>query len=187
MARRQSRRPGPVEARRARADRVKRFAGAVFAPADLAETPRRRRRGRLPTGRAVPVVAALLLASLALACSGSPTEPSEAHGPEGMGGESGESGTRYAVGDEARELRGGVELIMRFDQGTERFTGTTRNTTSQTVRDVRVEIHLSNGVELGPTPRVDLSAGETRPVELDARGQAFDWWTLHVEVGSGSS
>ena len=88
-------------------------------------------------------------------------------------------------GDEARELRGGVELVMRFEQGAERFSGTVRNTTNQTVRDVRVEIHLSNGVELGPTPRVDLGAGETGPVELDARGQAFDWWTVHVDAGVG--
>ena len=63
-----------------------------------------------------------------------------------------------------------------------RFSGTVRNTTSQTVRDVRVEIHLSTGVELGPTPRVNLGGGETRPVELDARDQAFDWWTVHVEL-----
>ena len=115
------------------------------------------------------------------------TEPTETHGPEGTGGESGESGTRYGPADEARELRGGVELVMRFEQGTERFAGTVRNTTSQTVRDVRVEIHLSNGVELGPTPRVDLGGGETRPVELDAGSQAFDWWTVHVELGSGAS
>ena len=129
----------------------------------------------------------LLAASLAPACSGSPAEPSETHGPEGTGGEAGESGTRYAPGDEARELRGGVELVMRFEQPAESFTGTVRNTTSQTVRDVRVEIHLSNGVELGPTPRVGLDGDETRPVELDARGQTFDWWTVHVELGSGAS
>ena len=113
-------------------------------------------------------VAGLILfaASVAPACSGRPTEPSETHGPEGTGGEAGESGTRYGPGDEARELRGGVELVMRFEQAAERFTGTVRNTTSQTVR---------------------LGAGETRPVELDARGQAFDWWTVHVELGSGAS
>ena len=50
---------------------------------------------------------------------------------------------------------------MRFEQGAERFSGTVRNTTSQIVRDVRVEIHLSNGVELGPTPRVNPGGGET--------------------------
>ena len=129
----------------------------------------------------------LLAAFLAPACSGSPTEPTETHGPEGTGGDEGESGTRYGPGDEARELRGGVELVMRFEQGAERFSGTVRNTTNQTVGNVRVEIHLANGVELGPTPRVDLAGGETRPVELDARGQAFDWWTVHVELGSGGS
>jgi len=78
-------------------------------------------------------------------------------------------------GDEACELGGEIELAMGFEQRAERFSGTVMNTTNQTVRDLRVEIHLSNGVELGPTPRVDLSAGETRPVELDARGQTFDW------------
>ena len=129
----------------------------------------------------------LLAVLLAPACSGSPTEPTETHDPEGTGGESGESGTRYGPADEAREVRGGVELVMRFEQGAERFAGTVRNTTSQMVRDVRVEIHLSSGVELGPTPRVDLGAGETRDVELNARVQAFDWWTVHVEPGSGGS
>ena len=129
----------------------------------------------------------LFAAFLAVGCSGTPTALAETHGPEGTGGESGESGTQYAPGDEARELRGGVELGMRFDQGAETCSGTVRNTTNQTVRDVRVEIHLSNGVELGPTPRVDLSGVETRAVELDARGQTFNWWTVHVELGSGAS
>ena len=77
---------------------------------------------------------------------------------------------------------------MRFEQAAESFTGTVRNTTGQTVRDVRVEIHLSNGVELGPTRRVDPGGGETGPVELDARGRTFGiWGTVHVELGSGAS
>ena len=109
-------------------------------------------------------------------CSGSPTEPSgEEHGPEGGGGESGESGTRYMLSETATEVRSGVDLIVDYDSTREVFSGTVRNTTSATVTQVRVEIHLSNGVELGPTPRVDLPAGETHSVELDARGQTFSW------------
>ena len=69
----------------------------------------------------------------------------ETHGPEGTTGEAGESGTRYDPGDEPRELRGGVELVMRFEPVGERFSVTVRNTTNQTVRDGRVEIHCADG------------------------------------------
>jgi len=107
----------------------------------------------------------------ALACGGTPTEPSgEQHGPEGSGGEPGESGTRYSLTDTAVETRGGVRLTMSYDVVAETFRGEVVNTTSATVTQVRVEIHLSNGVELGPTPRVELATGESRPVELDASG-----------------
>ena len=90
----------------------------------------------------------------ALACGGSPTEPSgEQHGPEGGGGEAGESGTQYSLTDTAVETRSGVQLTMSYDAAGETFRGEAVNTTSATVTQVRVEIHLSNGVELGPTPR----------------------------------
>ena len=122
----------------------------------------------------------------ALAYGGSPSEPSgEQHGPEGGGGEPSESGAQYGLTDTAVEMRGGVRLTMSYDAGAETFRGEVVNTTSATVTQVRVEIHLSNGVELGP--RVDLAAGETRPVELDASGQTFTSWSVHVELGSGSA
>ena len=73
---------------------------------------------------------------------------------------------------------------MSYDQAQQRFNGTVTNTASATVADVRVEIHLDNGVELGPTPRVDLAAGEMRSVSLDARGQRFSRWSVHVEIGA---
>ena len=124
----------------------------------------------------------------AVACGGTPTEPSgEQHGPEGGGGEDGESGTQYSLTDTAEETRDGVRLTMSYDAPAETFRGEVVNTTSATVTQVRVEIHLSNGVELGPTPRVDLAAGESMPVELDASGQTFTSWSVHVELGSGSA
>ena len=137
----------------------------------------------------LPIVCTATLVALGvLGCSGSPTEPSgEGHGLEGQGGESGESGTRYTPSETAREVRNGVELIVNYDSTRQWFTGTVRNTTSATVTQVRVEVHLSNGVELGPTPRVDLAAGETRSIELDAGGQTFSWFTIHVEIGSGTA
>ena len=101
------------------------------------------------------------------------------------GGEEGESGTQYALADTAEEIRSGIELSISYDSAREVFSGTMTNTTDETVRMVRVEVHLSNGVELGPTPTVDLAAGESREVELDAGSQTFTTFGAHVEIGSG--
>ena len=92
-------------------------------------------------------------------------------------------GRSYSLTDTAVETRGGVRLTMSYDAAAETFRGEVVNTTSATVTQVRVEIHLSNGVELGPTPRVDLAAGQSMPVELDASGQTFTSWSVHVELG----
>ena len=137
----------------------------------------------------LPIVCtAALLALGVLGCSGSPTEPSgEGYGPEGQGGESDESGTQYAISETATEVRGGVRLIISYNSARQVFTGSVENTTNVTVTRVRVEVHLLNGVELGPTPNVDLAPGETKPVELDARGQTFTHFSVHVEIGSSSA
>lgn len=140
--------------------------------------------------RARGVAASALILGLVAACdSNPPTGPSEIgeRGHTESGSEPGESGTQYGVTETARETRSGVDLVMRYDAGQERFTGTVTNTTNGTVSNVRVEIHLSNGVELGPTPRENLTSGQSRPVELDARGHNFSTWSVHVELGSQSS
>ena len=159
------------------------------------------------TNIALCALAWSLAASLA-ACDRSPTEPTELnsggeHGfaggghnesgegrggesGEGQGGESGESGTQYGRTDTARESRAGVDLVMRYEAARERFEGTVTNTTGAAVDDVRVEIHLSSQVELGPTSRVTLVPGEVRQVELDARGLQFHTWSVHVEIGPGT-
>ena len=150
---------------------------------------------------ALPYAILVVLLSVGLvACSESPTVP-EAHGPESGSesgtesgsegssgsGEPGESGTQYGLADTARETRSGIDLVMSYDAAAQAFTGAVTNTTAAAVANVRVEIHLSNGVELGPTDRVTLSAGQTNPVELAASGQSFTRWSVHVELGSGSN
>ena len=117
--------------------------------------------------------ATLALLAMVAACRSGSTEP-------------GESGVRWNADQTATDTHRGVDLVISYDASGRRFNGTVTNTTGATVTDVRVEIHLSNGTELGPTPRVDLAAGAKQSVTLDAGGQNFDWYSVHVELGSSS-
>jgi len=96
-----------------------------------------------------------------------------------------ESGTELTLNETYDMVRKGARLILVFDQQSNSFVGTVENTTSSTLQQVRVEVHLSNGIELGPTTPVDLAAGEKVYVILPATDKAFDGWTTHAEVGSG--
>ncbi len=96
-----------------------------------------------------------------------------------------ESGTRYTLDETFATVRNGVRLVMSWDAAANAFSGTVENTTTATIQAVRVEVHLSNGVELGPTTPGDLAPGETRAVQLSAAGQDFDGWSPHSETGSG--
>ena len=106
---------------------------------------------------------------------------------EGAGASEGEeSGTTLTLTEEYDTVRKGARLILVYDADSNAFTGTVENTTSSTLQQVRVEVHLSNGVELGPTTPVDLAPGQIVDVSLPATDQAFDGWTPHAEVGPGS-
>ena len=114
------------------------------------------------------------------------------HGPGGEsggenGGESGEEGGSMLALDETfDEVRKGARLILRYDAGAGAFIGRVENTTSATLEQVRVEVHLSNGVELGPTTPQELAAGKSMDVLLDDEGESFTGWTPHAEVGPQS-
>ena len=111
-------------------------------------------------------------------------------GPRGHGegrsdsGHEEEGGRRLAKGETWNETRNGAHLVLEFDSKKQSFVGTVHNTTSTTLSDVRVEVHLSNGVELGPTRRADLAPGAKIAVELSAANEAFTWWTTHPEHGT---
>ncbi|MCY4070388.1 MAG: hypothetical protein OXG60_03755 [Chloroflexi bacterium] len=81
----------------------------------------------------------------------------------------------------------GARLILSYDAPNNQFSGTVENTTNATLTRVRVEIHLSNGLELGPTAPADLAAGQVLDIVLDAGAQTFDSWTPHAEVGAGET
>jgi hypothetical protein len=114
---------------------------------------------------------------------GSREAESEEHSESesGEGGE--ESGTQFALGDTFDEVRAGARLILTYDSAANAFTGTVENTTNAKLSRVRVEVHLSNGIELGPTTPVDLAPGQVHDIDLPASSQPFKSWSAHPEVG----
>ena len=100
------------------------------------------------------------------------------------GSEGEESGQEFAKDETYDQVRNGARLKLVYDAKTNAFVGTAENTTNQTLSKVRVEVHLSNGIELGPTTLTDLAPDQTINVELSAAGQDFNKWSAHPEVGS---
>lgn len=110
------------------------------------------------------------------------------HGGRGEGheGEEGEeSGTEFGLDETYDQTRRGARLILAYDAASNSFHGTVENTTGAQLERVRVEVHLSNGKELGPTTPADLAPGQKIEVKLSATSRDFDRWTAHPEVGSG--
>lgn len=118
----------------------------------------------------------------------------EAHGEHGAEGANQEhAGTAEESEEESGDLltldetydvvRLGARLILEYSAEDNAFVGTVQNTTDETLPQVRVEVHLSNGVELGPTTPQDLESGQTVEVVLNAADQEFDGWSPHAEVG----
>ena len=155
----------------------------------------------------IPIVAGALLIFALSACGGSETSDEHDEGAESSerteqsgAGESGEhdegsesgdggeeSGTQYALDEDYDVVRAGARLKLSFDEASNAFTGTVENTTANTLTRVRVEVHLSNGIELGPTTPLDLASGQTVPVRLPASSESFETWSAHPEVGQDSS
>lgn len=107
---------------------------------------------------------------------------------DGVNGETGEeSGTELALSERYDAVRSGARLVMAYDSASNSFNGTVENTTNATLARVRVEVHLSNGTELGPTTPTDLDPGDTLDVTLTATADDFDRWTAHPEVGVGEA
>lgn len=144
------------------------------------------------------IAAAVLMASGLTACSGEPqadagevsessnVEGEHAEGGEHDDGEGEESGVYIERGDTWDVTRRGARLVLTFDPSPDAFEGTVENTTESTLCAVRVEVHLSSGTELGPTPRTDVPAGQTIGIKLSTDGEEFESWTAHPEV-SGCS
>ena len=124
----------------------------------------------------------IILLIISFACQNKPaeTKPKHEHGKEGE-----ESGAEFALDEKYDSVRNGARLILDYDAQSNSFIGSVENTTDKILKNVRIEVHLSNGKELGPTTPADLEPGEKRDVKLTATSKDFDGWSAHPEVGSG--
>lgn len=95
-----------------------------------------------------------------------------------------ESGDEFTKSETYDRVRKAVRLIISYNGQSNSFIGTVENTEKETLKQVRVEVHLSNEIELGPTTPVDLRPGEKRNVELTATSRSFNKWSAHAEVGA---
>ena len=96
-----------------------------------------------------------------------------------------ESGMELGLDQNYDKVRNGARLVLSYDAASNTFNGTVENTTSETLRKVRIEIHLSNGIELGPTTAVNLKPGAMKNVKIAATENKFEHWNAHPEVGGG--
>ena len=151
----------------------------------------------MPKLRFFTIIFMSLLLVFVYACNkgSNDVEPSEANTHEHIekAGHEHEQGEHAEEGEETGpqiskdgihdEVRKGVRLILSFDNESSSFMGTVENVTENSISKVRIEVHLSNGKELGPTPPIDLNPGKKVDVGLSAEGQSFECWKAHAEAG----
>ena len=101
------------------------------------------------------------------------------------GDEDGRGANALALNETLDTVRSGGRLILRYHAPSHAFRGTVENTTNGVLTRVRIEVHLSNGTELGPTTPTDLAPGEVLAIDLPATQESFTGWTAHAEVGGG--
>ena len=113
-------------------------------------------------------------------CSGpSPAAHAGGEGAEGSGADS------LALDETFDAVRNGARLVLSYDAPSNSFKGTVENTTNGVLDRVRIEVHLSNGAELGPTTPTDMAPAEVVTINLPATQASFTGWTAHAEIGTG--
>ena len=103
----------------------------------------------------------------------------------GAGGEEGSGAYTLAPDETFDAVRSGARLTLKYDASSNSFIGAMENTTNGILDLVRIEVHLSNGAELGPTTPTDMAPGEVVTINLPATPASFTGWTAHAEVGAG--
>ena len=130
------------------------------------------------------IVAIVITVLIPLGCAKQESAETEASETVDVGHDEGEEEGGEMVPKDASfmSIRRGAHLMLSYDADLDVFSGTVTNDSEETLCRVRVEVHTDSGTEFGPTPVVDLMAGETVNVTLDAEGIAFEQYTAHPEV-----
>ena len=134
---------------------------------------------KIRTHQSKHILFPMIFAAIALIVSGCASIGNLGTGEE-------ESGIELALDETYDRIRNGARLVLTHNQENNSFIGFVENTTDGTLKRVRVEVHLSNGIELGPTTPTDLAPGERKDIKLSAKNFEFDSWTAHPEVGESS-
>lgn len=94
------------------------------------------------------------------------------------------SGYRLAKNESINEMQSNaIRTIMSYNSKSNAFEGTLKNVTTKIIIKARIEVHLSNGTELGPTTPTDLDPAQIINVSLSAVGENFTRWTPLAEHG----
>ena len=99
-------------------------------------------------------------------------------------GEGEEGGTEFKKTDTYNVTKKGVQLVLKYNNATNSFIGFMQNKTSKSIERARVEIHLSNGTELGPTKPMTLQPNQKQEIVIKATEKGFTTWFTHAEAGS---
>lgn len=97
-----------------------------------------------------------------------------------------EEGKEYGLDETYDQVHNGVRLILAYHRASFSFIGSVENITDKKIKKVRVEVHLSNGVELDPTDPKDLAPGEKSGIKIEATGHVFEWWKAQLLSRSGN-
>lgn len=108
----------------------------------------------------------------------------KAHQRDYKKGKGEEDGSRLRKTEVYNVTKRGVELVLKYNKRTNAFQGYMKNITRKVIKRARVEIHLSNGIELGPTKPVNLGTNERRSLSIKASHKAFKTWNAHAEIGN---
>lgn len=108
----------------------------------------------------------------------------EGHDNDAKHKEGKEDGTDLGLDKTYDVTKHGVRLVLKYNKERNVFEGYMQNKTNKAVERARVEVHLSNGKELGPTKPITLAAKAKKTISLKATEKSFDGWSTHAEIGN---
>ena len=103
---------------------------------------------------------------------------------EGGEGEGEEDGTQLTLDATYDVTKHGVHLVLKYNKEINSFVGFMENGTDKSIEKARVEVHLSNGTELGPTTPITLAPKMKKEIVIKATEASFDGWSTHAEIGN---